>query len=122
MFSRGTNHYHNHGLESISSCAEAVRQIRRKQKHKSSIYSNKVDGQKVFRKEREYTHGFFNGQSVHKSLRHYLNALHRNGGEISNQEPILLLRLMHSHRKFLTRKLKEAEPVIGTITAMKEIH
>ena len=68
MFSRGTNHYHNHGLESISSCAEAVRQIRRKQKRKSAIYSNKVDGQKVFKKEREYPHGFFNGQSVHKKF------------------------------------------------------
>ena len=68
MFSRGTNHYHNHGLESISSCAEAVRQIRRKQKRKSAIYSNKVDGQKVFKKEREYPHGFFNGQPVHKKF------------------------------------------------------
>ena len=65
---------------------------------------------------------FLMGNQFIKSLRHYLNALHRNGGEISNQEPILLLRLMHSHRKFLTRKLKEAEPVIGTITAMKEIY
>ena len=38
--------------------------MRKARKTKSAIYSNKIEGKRVFKKEREYSHGFFNGQTI----------------------------------------------------------
>tara|TARA_B100001057_G_scaffold495110_1_gene593312 strand:+ start:588 stop:1598 length:1011 start_codon:yes stop_codon:yes gene_type:complete len=64
MFINHGKHHVNHGLDSISNCCHAVREFRKDRKYKSAIYSNKQDGKKVFRKERVYDYGFFNGQTV----------------------------------------------------------
>ena len=64
MFTKHKDHYGNHGLDSIFNCSNAVKTLRKERKNKSAIYSNKIDGKKVFLKERAYDHGFFNGQAV----------------------------------------------------------
>jgi hypothetical protein len=64
MFIKQKNHFANHGLDSIFSCSQAVSEFRRERKNKSAIYTNKADGKKVFTKERNYQHGYFNGQAV----------------------------------------------------------
>ena len=64
IFTSHRKHYVNHGLDSIYNCGSAIRELRKERKFKSAIYSNKYDGKKVFRKEREYSQGFFNGQTI----------------------------------------------------------
>ncbi len=63
-FTSHRKHYVNHGLDSIYNCGKAVKELRKLRKFKSAIYSNKQDGKKVFRKKREYSQGFFNGQTI----------------------------------------------------------
>ena len=63
-FTSHRKHYVKNGLDSVHNCSNAVKDLRKDRKFKSAIYSNKIDGKKVFRKEREYTQGFFNGQTI----------------------------------------------------------
>jgi len=63
-FTYHRQHYVNHGLDSIHTCGKAVQDLRKARKTKSAIYSNKIEGKRVFKKEREYSHGFFNGQTI----------------------------------------------------------
>lgn len=63
-------HFVNHGLDSIYNCGSAIKELRKERKFKSAIYSNKSDGKKIFRKEREYSQGFFNGQTINSKYSH----------------------------------------------------
>ena len=74
MFTKHKDHFGNHGLDSIYNCSAWIKQHRKARKDKSAIYSNKIDGKKVFRKERNYEHGFFNGQAVNSKYAVLTNA------------------------------------------------